>query len=177
MAATCKAPRTGAEVKRWGILHTVTQAIELGKAVRHARARKADPVAAVVEHAGGKLLFGGKVVDVARRATEGFLRGAARMEGLDADRGRTFRVDFQNEFTVGWLDHDVRVTVPDIICLMDSSTGEAIGTEALRYGQRVRVVALRAPAVQTTPKGLEHVGPRAFGYDMDFRSVFDEASA
>jgi DUF917 family protein len=177
MAATCKAPRTGAEVKRWGILHTVTQAIELGKAVRDARARKADPVAAVVEHAGGKLLFGGKVVDVARRATEGFLRGAARMEGLDADRGRTFRVDFQNEFTVGWLDHDVRVTVPDIICLMDSSTGEAIGTEALRYGQRVRVVALRAPAVQTTPKGLEHVGPRAFGYDMDFRSVFDEASA
>jgi uncharacterized protein len=24
-----------------------------------------------------------------------------------------------------------------------------------------------------TAKGLEHVGPRAFGYDLDFRSVFD----
>jgi len=23
-----------------------------------------------------------------------------------------------------------------------------------------------------TPKGLEHVGPRAFGYDIDFKSVF-----
>jgi len=23
-----------------------------------------------------------------------------------------------------------------------------------------------------TPKGLEHVGPRAFGYDLDFVSVF-----
>jgi DUF917 family protein len=23
-----------------------------------------------------------------------------------------------------------------------------------------------------TPKGLEHVGPRAFGYDLDFKSVF-----
>lgn len=177
MAATCKAPRSGAEVKRWGILHTVTQAIGLGRAVLDARARKADPVAAVVEHAGGKLLFGGKVVDVARRATEGFLRGTARMEGLDADRGRTFRVDFQNEFTVGWLDGEVRITVPDIICLMDASTGEAIGTEALRYGQRVRVVALPAPALQTTPKGLRHVGPRAFGYDLDFRSVFGEAGA
>jgi DUF917 family protein len=159
-------------VKEWGILHTVTQAIELGRAVLSARACKADPVAAVVAHARGKLLFSGKVVDVARRATEGFLRGTARMDGLDADRGRSFRVDFQNEFTVGWLDDQVRVTVPDIICIMDSLTGEAIGTEALRYGQRIRVVALRAPALQTTPKGLRHVGPRAFGYDLDFRSVF-----
>jgi DUF917 family protein len=26
--------------------------------------------------------------------------------------------------------------------------------------------------VLLTPKGIEHVGPRAFGYDLDFRSVF-----
>ena len=81
-------------------------------------------------------------------------------------------MDFQNEFTVGWLDDEVRVTVPDIICILDATTGDAIGTEALRYGQRTKLVALPAPAVQTTPKGLEHVGPRAFGYDMDFRSLF-----
>jgi len=175
LAATCKAPRTGREVKEWGILHTVTQAIGLGRAVLGARARKEDPVAAVLEHAGGLLLFSGKVVDVARRATEGFLRGTARVEGLDADRGHAFLLDFQNEFTVGWLDDHPRVTVPDIICVMDATTGEAIGTEALRYGQRVRVVALPAPALQTTPKGLDHVGPRAFGYDLDFRSLFDAA--
>jgi hypothetical protein len=177
IAATAKAPRTGREVKDWGILHTVTQAIELGHAVLDARHRKGDPVAAVVEHARGKLLFSGKVVDVARRATEGFLRGTARLEGLDADRKRTFRLDFQNEFTVGWLDDQPRVTVPDIICVMDALTGEAIGTEALRYGQRARVVALPAPSLQTTPRGLEHVGPRAFGYDLDFRSVFAEGGA
>ncbi len=177
VAATCKAPRTGREVKEWGILHTVTQAIALGRAVLEARASKSDPVAAAVEHAAGRLLFTGKVVDVARRTTEGFLRGTARMQGLDVDRGRSFQVDFQNEYTVGWLDQDVRVTVPDLICVMDSTTGEAIGTEALRYGQRVRVLALPAPALQTTPRGLEHVGPRAFGYDLDFRSVFDPEGA
>ncbi len=175
VAATCKAPRTAAEVKAWGVLHTVTQAIRLGEAVLEARRRKDDPVRAVVEHAGGALLFSGKVVDVARRTTEGFLRGNARLDGLDGDHGHELRVDFQNEFTVGWLDGEARVTVPDIICLLDATTGEAIGTEALRYGQRVKVVALPAPAVQTTAKGLEHVGPRAFGYDLDFRSVFEDA--
>jgi uncharacterized protein len=25
--------------------------------------------------------------------------------------------------------------------------------------------------VFTTPKGLEHVGPRAFGYDLDYKPV------
>lgn len=174
IAATCKAPRTGREVKEWGIPHTVTRAIRLGRTVLDARTRKADPVAAVLELEDGRLLFRGKVVDVDRRATEGFLRGTAALEGLDEDRGRSLRLDFQNEFTVGWLDDVPRVTVPEIICVMDATTGEAIGTEALRYGQRVRVLALRAPALQTTPKGLEHVGPRAFGYDLDFRSVFED---
>ena len=49
---------------------------------------------------------------------------------------------------------------------------EACGTETIRYGKRVTVVALPAPPVFLTPKGLDHVGPRAFGYDLDFRSVF-----
>ncbi len=175
IASTCKAPRTGAEVKEWGIPRTVSAAIELGRAVLDARRRKADPVAAVVEHGGGLLAFSGKVVDVDRRTTGGFLRGSARVEGLDGYAGSTLRVDFQNEFTVAWVDDDVRVTVPDIICVLDTTTGEAIGTEALRYGQRVRMVALPAPAVQTTPEGLAHVGPRAFGYDLDFRSAFGAA--
>jgi uncharacterized protein len=26
--------------------------------------------------------------------------------------------------------------------------------------------------VLLTPKGLDHVGPRAFGYDLEFASVF-----
>jgi DUF917 family protein len=43
IAATCKAPRTGKEVKEWGILHTVTKAIALGGAVPDARRRHADP--------------------------------------------------------------------------------------------------------------------------------------
>jgi len=29
-----------------------------------------------------------------------------------------------------------------------------------------------SPPVFLTPNGLEHVGPRAFGYDMEFNSVF-----
>jgi DUF917 family protein len=31
--------------------------------------------------------------------------------------------------------------------------------------------------VLTSPRGLEFVGPRAFGYDLDFQSVFSSAEA
>jgi DUF917 family protein len=109
---------------------------------------------------------------VARRTTEGFLRGTAKLDGLDDFRGSSFELAFQNEFAVGWLDGQPRVMTPDLICVLDSVSGDAIGTETLRYGQRVSVIALPAPPVLLTPKGLEHVGPRAFGYDLEFRSVF-----
>ena len=34
-------------------------------------------------------------------------------------------------------------------------------------------VALPFPEILKAPKGLEHVGPRECGYDVDFRSVFE----
>ena len=172
IAATCKAPRTGKEVKECAILHSTSKAIRIGQTVRAARRAHRDAIQALVEAESGRRLFTGKVGDIARRTTEGFLRGTARIDGLAEDRGHVFELGFQNEFAVGWRDGTPCVTTPDLICVMDSVSGEAIGTETLRYGQRVTVVALPAPPILLTPRGLEHVGPRAFGYDLDFTSVF-----
>jgi DUF917 family protein len=177
VASTCKAPRTGREVKDWGILYTTTKAIGLGRTVQAARRAHADPIAAILAAEQGKLLFRGKVQDVARRTTEGFLRGTATLDGLDDDRGATFKLAFQNEWAVGWRDEQPCVMTPDLICVLDTVTGDAVGTETLRYGQRVTVIALPAPPILLTPKGLEHVGPRAFGYDLEFRSVFGQDGA
>jgi DUF917 family protein len=178
IASTCKAPRTGSEVKEWGIHFTVSKAIGIGKRVREAQRRHEDPIAAILDEARGKQLFRGKVVDVARRATEGFLRGRCVIEGLDEDRGASLEIAFQNEWVVAWrMEGDERKPIamsPDLICVLDTVSGNAFGTETIRYGMRVTVVALPAPPVFLTPKGLEHVGPRAFGYDLDFRSVFEE---
>jgi DUF917 family protein len=146
--------------------------MRIGRTVRDARRAHRDPILAVVDAERGLVIFRGKVSDVNRRATEGFLRGTATLDGLESDRGHVFSLAFQNEFAVGWLDGEPRVMTPDLICLMDTVSGEAIGTETLRYGQRATVIALPAPPILTTPKGLQHVGPLAFGYDLEFRSVF-----
>jgi DUF917 family protein len=172
IAATCKAPRTGAEVKKWGIPRTTTKAINLGHAVNEANRRHADPIAAILKAESGQRLFTGKVVEVERRTTEGFLRGRTVIEGLGDDRAARIEIDFQNEWVVVWREGRPVVSTPDLICVLDSESGEAIGTETIRYGQRATVIALPAAQVFLTPRGLEHVGPRAFGYDIDFNSVF-----
>jgi DUF917 family protein len=172
IASTCKAPRTGAEVKEWGIHFTTSKAIGIGARVRAARRDHTDPIAAVLEEACGKVLFRGKVVDVARRTTEGFLRGTATVEGLDDDRGCRLKLAFQNEWVVAWRDGAPIAMSPDLICVLDTISADAFGTETIRYGMRVTVIALPAPAVFLSPKGLQHVGPRAFGYDIEFNSVF-----
>src|SRR5207248_325825 len=172
IASTCKAPRTGREVKEWGIHFTTTKAIRIGRAVQEANRRHEDPIAALLATEGGKRLFTGKIVDVARRTTEGFLRGSAIVEGSDTDRGHRLKLSFQNEWIVAWRDREPIAMSPDLICVLDSVNGHGIGTETVRYVQRVTIVALPAPAVLTTPHGLELVGPRAFGYDLDFRSLF-----
>lgn len=170
--ATCKAPRTGAEVKKWAVLHTVTKSVNMGRAVLEAKRRHEDPVAALLEQQGGKLLFQGKVTDVDRTTAGGFLRGVCRVAGLDGDKGEALEMMFQNEWIAVFSDGRPVASTPDLICLVDTDSGESVGTETVRYGQRVSVIALPAPGHLTTPKGLQHVGPRAFGYDFDFRSVF-----
>ena len=172
VATTCQAPRTGAEVKQHAVLGSISRAIALGNEVHRARAAHEDPVAALLQAADGRLLFSGKVVDVQRKTTEGFLRGTVRLSGTGAEAGAEFEAEFQNEFAVGRRDTTVVVTTPDLICILDSVSGESIGTEMLRYGQRASVVAFPAPAIHRSPKGLEHVGPRAFGHPIDYVSAF-----
>ena len=171
-ASTCQPPRTGAELKKWAIPGTVSKAIAIGKAVREAQRAHGDPVAAILAVEPGKLLYRGKVVDVSRRVTEGYLRGVLRLEGLDEFRGASMHINFQNEWIVAYRDERPLAMTPDLICVLDSVSGEAVGSETIRYGQRVTVIALPPPEIFLSPKGLAHVGPRAFGYDLDFRSVF-----
>jgi uncharacterized protein len=76
---------------------------------------------------------------------------------------------FQNERAVACRDAVPIAMSPDLICVLDTVSGDVFGTETIGYGRRVSVTALPAPPVFLTPKGLDHVGPRTFGYDLDFR--------
>lgn len=57
-------------------------------------------------------------------------------------------------------------SVPDLICVIDSQNGEAIGTPEYRYGLLVFVLGIVASDRWTsTPRGIEIGGPKGFGMD------------
>ena len=55
------------------------------------------PVDALLADVGGYRLISGKISDVERRTTSGFVRGSVLVEGLGDDAGRLVRLELQNE--------------------------------------------------------------------------------
>lgn len=163
---------SGADVRRTAVPRTTTLALRIGRAVREARERGGDPFAALAEtiagtsYRHGRVIFGGKVVDVERRTTEGFTRGRVRIAAFTGDA--ECEIVFQNEHLVARVDGRLRTIVPDLIAVLQADTAEPVTTEGLRYGQRVRVFAIGTPPIMRTPAALATFGPRAFGFDQDF---------
>ena len=81
------------------------------------------------------------------------------------------KIEFQNENLIAYINDKIECMVPDLICIIDTETGEPITTELLRYGFRVSVLALPAPQNLSTKKALEVVGPKGFGYDFDYENL------
>jgi DUF917 family protein len=165
---------TAAQARGATIRNSVSKAIRIGEALATS-ARS--PVAALIEEMGAFQLVTGKVLDVERHTTSGFTRGSVVIEGLREDAGRLIRLELQNENLVALERGQVLASVPDLITVVDSETAEAIATEALRYGQRVTVIAFACDPVWRTARGIAVAGPRAFGYEFDYVPVEELAHA
>lgn len=153
---------------------SVTRALRIGTALS---ASEVSPVDALASRVGAAVLVRGRVTDVERHTTGGFVRGSVVIEGTGDDRDRFVRLELQNENLVAFEAGELLACVPDLISVVDAETGDAISTERLRYGQRVAVLAFPCDPLWRTEEGLRLVGPRAFGYDLDYRPIEELASA
>ncbi len=163
---------TGVQARSTCVPRTLTLAKRIGEAIEGAGARGGDAVDAILEVTGGRRLFQGKIVDVERRLVRGFARGSVTLEGFGRNIGEKLSVDFQNENLIARRGEELLAVVPDLITLVDVDSGEPLTTEVLRYGFRVEVLVLPPSPVLTTPEALRFVGPRAFGYDVDYRPAW-----
>jgi len=144
-ASSAEFSLTAAQARGATIRNSVSKAISIGEALAGATS---SPVAALIAKMGAFQLVTGKVLDVERHTTSGFVRGSV-----------------------------VLASVPDLITVLDSETADAISTEVLRYGQRVTVIAFACDPVWRTERGIAVAGPRAFGYDFDYLPVEELAHA
>lgn len=164
-------PTTGRELKEWGVRGSLTFAEKIGATIRQSRTTSTNVVEEVRKVIGGFEIFKGKLVDVQRRTETGFARGEVIIDGVEAYASRTCKIAFQNENLVAFVDGEALVMTPDLISILESDTGVPVTTEGLRYGYRVTVLGSPCDSKWRLPKGLEIVGPRYFGYDLDYLPI------
>ncbi|GAB3261417.1 DUF917 domain-containing protein [Arthrobacter pigmenti] len=155
-------PMNGTQVRDALVPDSLSRCLAIGNGISEARSTKSDPVAEVSRLLEGREVFAGKVVDVERATTAGFARGSARIEG----GAGTLSLSFQNEHLIARTEERILATTPDLIMVLDEESGEPITTEALRYGQRVRVLSAPSDPRWHSTEALDMVGPKYFGYEI-----------
>ncbi|KAI8301310.1 hypothetical protein K4K59_001052 [Colletotrichum sp. SAR11_240] len=192
-------PTTSDKVKKFGVLNTVSLAWRIGRCIALCQATNTMSTVAesIIKEAGGseaaKVLFRGKIMRVERRLFKGHSYGEvhiAAFESGDEDeaasvkdraaavaQGGMLKVPFKNENILAEHTSEdgktsILAAVPDLISILDNESGRALGVPEFKYGYRVTVIGITcSPRWTETQAGLDIGGPRAFGYDLDYKPL------
>lgn len=169
--ATVDHPTRGRECKAGAVIRgALTYAERVGRAKREALEAGRDPIEAVRQAGAGYVIFEGSVAaDPKWEDRGGFCYGETNISGTGAFKGSGYRIWFKNENIIGWRDGEVDVTVPDLICVVEKTSARAVNNPWAKKGLEVVVLAFPAPKEWLTPRGLEILVPRFFGFDFDYR--------
>jgi DUF917 family protein len=156
---------------------TLSKSYEVGKVIRTARESGDDPAEKIVEKVGGWILFRGEVIDKHWENREGYMWGETTIKGECCQAlgpgGDLLKVWFKNENHVTWLDEKYWITSPDIIEIIDQKSGEPITNTDIKKGDSVSVIGMKSPDLFRSPEGLEVLGPRHFGFNIDYKPIED----
>jgi DUF917 family protein len=149
---------------------TLSRCLEIGRVIREARATGQDPVEVVTQFVDGRVLFTGTVRSSERDDREGYRYGIGthHIAGSGAFHDAACRVWYKNENHICWIDGVPVATSPDLICIVDADTAEPFVNAAVEVGQRVAVIGVPGLDAFRTPDGIDRLGPRHFGFDIDY---------
>ncbi len=165
-------PMRGAEAKKAILRGSMSLIKSIGRIIDAEQAANRNPAQALASELNGIRLFEGRVHDVERRTEGGFARGSCEIVGLGPNDGASITLEFQNEFLIARRANGKPLAMtPDLICLLDLETGQPITTEQIRYGFRVIVFGLPCNPQWRSDHGLELVGPKYFGYELEYQPI------
>ncbi len=163
------------EVRQIAVRDTMSEAMRLGGAIREARERGTDPVAAAANAIDGWVLFRGTIVGREWENT-GYMEGRHTIDGAGEFSGHVLEVWFRNENHVSWLDGEPWVASPDLIEFCDPKTAEPLVNTYLELDQEIAVVGRRRRDAFDSAGGLATLGPQHFGFEIEFRGIEQLAS-
>ena len=182
-------PTTKEKVIKYSVLNTMSLAWRIGRCIARAKAHNTSSTIAeqIIDEVGGpesaKVLFRGKIIGVERRLWKGHSYGEITIQQIADEElentegvmktvavGGMLKIPFKNEniYAKHVKDDGTEeyiAMVPDLIAVLDTQSGKALGVPEYRYGVMVTVLGITcSPRWSDTPKGLEIGGPAAMGY-------------
>ena len=158
----------GKEMKKMILPGTLSKSYRVGKKIREARESGKDPVQAIIDFTNGWLLFQGEIEKKEWEDRGGYMYGTNYLNGIGSFKGHKMAVWFKNENHIVWRDEEPFVTSPDFVQMVDLQTGEPMTNTVIKPGDRVAVLGMKCADIYRTKKGLELLGPKHFGFQMDY---------
>jgi DUF917 family protein len=150
---------------------TMTECYQVGKLLREACEAGKAPAEAVAAELGGWLVCKGTVTGKKWWDKIGYYWGEHTITGQGEFSGVEVKIWFKNENHVSWKNGETFITSPDMLQVIDAKTGHPYTNNKIEEGFEVAVIALKAREMFRSPRGLLALGPRAFGFDIDYRPV------
>ena len=183
-------PTTKEKVIKYSVLNSMSLAWRIGRCIARAKAHNTSSTIAeqIIDEVGGpssaKVLFRGKIIGVERRLWKGHSYGEITIQQIADEEleftspkqtetvavGGVLKIPFKNEniyakHVKGDGSEEFVAMVPDLIVVLDTQSGKALGVPEYRYGVMVTVLGITcSPRWSDTPKGLEIGGPAAMGF-------------
>lgn len=160
-------PLRGRDLRAQSLNGTLTRCLEIGRIFQSLHGHTAEEVDQMVDTIDGVRIASGTVIERLAQPDHDDSRVSITLE-TDDSSGQLTRIDLKDEFHLVTRDGELLVTLPDIITIADSDTWLPLGVEQVGIGQRVTVFALPAHPRWRSERGIELIGPRAFGYASDY---------
>lgn len=181
-------PSEGFLVKQYSVKNSYSLAWRIGRQIAYSQETNSTDqvVDRIINEVGGngsaKKLFTGKITSVEQKLYKGHSYGQIVISSFsaeDQDAGvssdvpfmetnGTLRIPYKNEIMYAEHEHDgtkkILASVPDLISVIDSQSGQAIGVPEFKFGLRVVVIGIAGSNLWTdSEKSKELGGPMAFG--------------
>lgn len=161
-------PICGKNLKNSVVPSALSYAERVGKARREAEEQGKNPVKAIIEAANGTLLFEGTVSgETGWEVKDGFTLGTICLEGTENFRNSSGRVWYKNENMVFWINEEVKLTCPDLICVVERKSGMPVTNPNCREGMELCVLGFKCHELWKRDRGIEILNPGFFGFDME----------
>lgn len=143
----------------------ISYAERIGKSFREAVDAGEDYAAKVAKEAKGRFVCRGTVKKNDWYTEAGFTFGTMEIESTEGD---LYRIWYQNENIIMWKNGKYFATVPDLICVFNEEEKMPQLNPFAKKGCAVSIIVIPAAKEWTTERGLEVLGPKSFGHDVEY---------